>query len=40
MLKELALKIASSSGRWLGLNAVGSEEEQYVELTMIQPLSK
>jgi hypothetical protein len=40
MLKELALKIAASSGGWLGLNAVGSEEEQYVDLAMIQPLSK
>lgn len=37
MLKELALKVASSSGGWLGLNAVGSEEEQYVDLKMIRP---
>lgn len=36
MLKELAVKVASSSGGWLGLNAVGSEEEQYVDLGMIQ----
>jgi hypothetical protein len=40
MLKELALKIAASSGGWLGLNAVGSEEVQYVDIAMIQPLSK
>ena len=36
MLKELAEKIASSSGGWLGLNAVDSEEEKYVHLAMIQ----
>jgi hypothetical protein len=36
MLKELAVKVASSSGGWLGLNAVGLEEEQYVDLSMIQ----
>jgi len=35
MLKELAAKVASSSGGWLGLNAVGSEEEQYLDLKMI-----
>ncbi|HEX5170617.1 MAG TPA: hypothetical protein VFW11_15680 [Cyclobacteriaceae bacterium] len=36
MLKELALKVASSSGGWLGLNSVGSEEEQYLDLKMIK----
>lgn len=35
MLRELALKIASSSGGLLGLRSVGSEEAQYVELSMI-----
>jgi len=39
MLKELAVKVASSSGGWLGLNTVGSEEEKYVDLSMIQPPS-
>jgi hypothetical protein len=35
MLRELANKIATSSGGWLGLNAVGSEEAQHLELSMI-----
>ncbi len=35
MLKELATKVASSSGGWLGISAVGSEEAQYLELKMI-----
>lgn len=35
MLKELASKVASSSGGWLGMNAVGDEEARYLDLTMI-----
>lgn len=35
MLKELAAKVATSSGGWLGMNAVGSEEARYLELKMI-----
>ncbi|MFZ5970465.1 MAG: hypothetical protein ACOYXA_02640 [Bacteroidota bacterium] len=35
-LKDLALKIASSSGGLLGLNAIGHEEARYVNLPMIQ----
>lgn len=39
MLKELAIKVATSSGGWLGMNAVGSEEARYIELKMInQPV--
>ena len=36
MLKELATKVASSSGGWLGISAVGSEEAQYLDLKMIK----
>jgi hypothetical protein len=35
VLRELASKVATSSGGWLGLNAVGSEEAQHLELSMI-----
>jgi len=35
-LKDLALKIASSSGGLLGLNSIGHEEARYVNLPMIQ----
>jgi hypothetical protein len=35
MLKELASKVATSSGGWLGLNSVGSEEAQHLKLSMI-----
>lgn len=35
MLRELALKIASSSGGLLGMRSVGSEEAEFVELPMI-----
>ncbi|MFZ5998963.1 MAG: hypothetical protein ACOYW3_00510, partial [Bacteroidota bacterium] len=35
-LKEVAQKIASSSGGLLGLNSVGAEEAKYVKLPMIK----
>lgn len=35
MLRQLALKIASSSGGLLGIHSIGSEEAQFVELPMI-----
>lgn len=35
MLKELASKVASSSGGWLGMNSVGVEEAKYLDLKMI-----
>lgn len=34
-LKEIAYKIASSSGGLLGMNPVGDEEAKYIELNMI-----
>lgn len=38
-LLELARKVASSSGGLLGINAVGQEEEQFLDLPMINPPS-
>lgn len=35
-LREIALKIAQSSGGILGMKSVGKEEMQYVELPMLQ----
>lgn len=35
-MRELAHQVASSSGGMLGLNKVGDEEAQYVELPMIK----
>jgi hypothetical protein len=35
MLRDTALKIASSSGGLLGIKTVGSEEAKFVELSMI-----
>lgn len=35
MMRQLAFKIASSSGGLLGIRAVGSEEAEFVELSMI-----
>ena len=40
MLKELAEKIANSSGGLWGLKKVGTEEAQYLQLSMIQDPSK
>lgn len=40
MLLELAEKIATSSGGWLGIKAVGSEEAKYVKLPMLINPSK
>jgi len=40
MLLELAEKVASSSGGWLGIRAVGTQEAQYIKLPMIQDPSK
>ena len=39
-LKEIAAHIASSSGGILGYNSVGSEEAQYIELSMIENPAK
>lgn len=35
-MRDLAHEVASSSGGLLGINKVGDEEEQYVELPMIK----
>ena len=40
MLLDLSEKIASSSGGWLGIKSVGSQEARYVKLPMIQDPSK
>jgi hypothetical protein len=40
MLLELARKIASSSGGWLGIKAVSPEEARYIKLPMIIDPSK
>jgi len=40
MLKELATKIASSSGGILGMNTITDEEARYVQLSMITDPSK
>jgi hypothetical protein len=40
MLLDLSEKVASSSGGWLGIKSVGSQEAQYLKLPMIQPPSK
>lgn len=40
MLRGLALKIASSSGGILGMNAIDDEEAQFVQLSMIRDPSK
>ncbi|MEJ7645838.1 MAG: hypothetical protein WKF87_14685 [Chryseolinea sp.] len=40
MLKELAEKIASSSGGILGMNTITEDEARYVQLTMISDPSK
>ena len=40
MLLELAQKVASSSGGWLGIRSIGSEEAQFVNLPMIRKPSK
>jgi hypothetical protein len=40
MLLDLAAKVASSSGGWLGIKSVGSQEAKYVKLTMINDPSK
>jgi hypothetical protein len=41
MLLDLAQRIASSSGGWLGIKSVGPQEARYVKLPMINdPLKK
>jgi hypothetical protein len=35
-MRDLAHQVASSSGGMLGLNSVGDEEAQYIELSMIK----
>ena len=41
MLLDLAQRIASSSGGWLGIKSVGPQEARYVKLPMItDPLKK
>ena len=40
MLLDLSEKIASSSGGWLGIKSVGSQEARYLKLPMIQDPSK
>jgi hypothetical protein len=40
MLLDLSAKIASSSGGWLGIKSVGSEEAKYIKLPMITDPSK
>lgn len=40
MLKDLAEKIANSSGGLLGMKKVGTEEAQYLQLPMIEDPSK
>jgi hypothetical protein len=39
-IKEIALKIAESSGGLLGMNKIGDEEARYVELSMIKDPSR
>ena len=39
-IKEIALKIAESSGGLLGLNKIGEEEAKYVNLSMINDPSR
>jgi hypothetical protein len=36
-LKEIAAKIASSSGGLLGIKSIGDEEAKYIQLSMIKP---
>jgi hypothetical protein len=40
MLLDLAAKVASSSGGWLGIKSVGAQEAKYVKLPMINDPSK
>jgi hypothetical protein len=40
MLLELALKVASSSGGWLGFRSVDNQEARYVKLPMLSKPSK
>jgi hypothetical protein len=40
MLLELAQKVASSSGGWLGIKSIGAAEAQYVKLSMISDPGK
>jgi hypothetical protein len=40
MLLDLSVKVASSSGGWLGIKTVGAEEAKYVKLPMIINPSK
>jgi hypothetical protein len=40
MLLDLSDKVASSSGGWLGIKSVGSQEAKYVKLPMISDPSK
>jgi hypothetical protein len=40
MLLDLAARVASSSGGWLGIRSVGSQEAMYVRLPMISNPSK
>jgi hypothetical protein len=40
MLLDLSAKIASSSGGWMGIKAVGEQEAKYVKLPMITDPAK
>jgi hypothetical protein len=40
MLLDLSARVASSSGGWLGIRSVGSQEAKYVKLPMISDPSK
>jgi hypothetical protein len=40
MLLDLSARVASSSGGWLGIRSVGSQEAMYVRLPMISDPSK
>jgi len=40
MLLELAQKVAASSGGWLGINAISTQEAKYINLPMIADPSK
>jgi hypothetical protein len=40
MLLDLSARVASSSGGWLGIRSVGSQEAMYVKLPMISDPSK